>query len=426
MKRFCSVVLAVMLAAAMIPNAFSADDVPAVGTEFKYDLTTNALIDSDKYDKTQDVKQTYLNGEYLDTSKTYIWARVAENQRRTTVYSDANYYQVHFLQNEAAFFALKLTVPYAGKYNVSVMPYKYTFNSGKTYVGCATDVYLYSETVGSAPANAAPWTPFTEKILTVKHFTDETATTAEAVDFPVAGDYYMVFCADLENADFKSFCADNGITVKKDSTAAADGRLYPFVSSITLTYQGTGAAEPDEPKLEDISDRISYSEEDYTGGASSVRAFAVYGEEGRVTETNIIETPSYVLGESCKITAPEASEGKKFLYWAKGTTMERKKILSYDREFEFRPSEGVNYLLAVYEDENAENNDRQEFYNANGQLLDAAITNGLMPGYPSMAGYGTATAWALRNDDGSYTEYYANEKAPETDGHGNTRFYGSV
>ncbi|MBQ8003933.1 MAG: hypothetical protein IJ299_02450, partial [Oscillospiraceae bacterium] len=158
---------------------------------------------------------------------------------------------------------------------------------------------------------------------------------------------------------------------------------------------------------------FDYAESKHEGtGNASITAYAVYGTDGEVVNTQIIENmPSVTYGEVCKsITAPEAPDGYKFLYWAKGMTMGKKQVVSYSTTIpEYKPHEGVNYLIAVYEEVGAESSEATaEFYNANGQLLDLTLTEeNKLPDLPSMAGYGKATAWALRNADGTYTEYEA-------------------
>ncbi len=137
---------------------------------------------------------------------------------------------------------------------------------------------------------------------------------------------------------------------------------------------------------EKVEHQFDYTEEKHIGGDASVKAYAVYGTDGEVSETELIETPDVTYGETCEVTAPEAPEGYSFLYWAKGATMEKKQIVSYSQSFDYLPSEGANYLIAVYKKDSAEAVTKNEYYNANGQLLTDATL-------PSMAGYGKATGW---------------------------------
>ena len=99
------------------------------------------------------------------------------------------------------------------------------------------------------------------------------------------------------------------------------------------------------------------------------------------------------------VKADETSGEYKFLYWVKGLENGgKKRIVSFDRSFKYAPHNGANYLIAVYGksgDEAAKN----EYYNANGQLLANGDT------LPSMAGYGTAKGWVDCGDGIFVAEY---------------------
>lgn len=99
------------------------------------------------------------------------------------------------------------------------------------------------------------------------------------------------------------------------------------------------------------------------------------------------------------VKTAEESEEYKFLYWAKGLENGgKKRIVSFDASFKYAPHNGANYLIAVYgkaDDAVA----KEEYYNANGQLLE----NGSK--LPSMAGYGTAKGWADCGDGIFVAEY---------------------
>ena len=201
---------------------------------------------------------------------------------------------------------------------------------------------------------------------------------------------------DLEEETYYLFIKENG--------ANPNMTVTPSAMFYSLKLTPVSAQEKAEAAFD-------YAESNHEGtGNASITAYAVYGTDGEVVDTQTIENmPSVTYGEVCEsITAPEAPDGYKFLYWAKGMTMGKKQVVSYSATIpEYKPHEGVNYLIAVYEEVGA-NTDTIEFYNANGQLLDLTLTEeNKLPDLPSMAGYGKATAWALRNADGTYTEYEA-------------------
>ncbi|MBR2181087.1 MAG: hypothetical protein IJ949_04260, partial [Oscillospiraceae bacterium] len=194
-----------------------------------------------------------------------------------------------------------------------------------------------------------------------------------------------------------------GALVGTETTSESDRKSKSYLSMKTLTFTPVDADDM-------ANDAFAYEEASHNGGDTSVVAYAVYGTDGEVSETEKIATPVAEYGEVCKVEAPQTAKvddkDYTFLYWAKGMTMDKKQVISDKASFDYLPREGANYLIAVYAEDGAEADSKTEFYNANGQLLtDVTVTDGVMPGYPSMAGFGKAKAWALRNADGSYTEY---------------------
>lgn len=86
-----------------------------------------------------------------------------------------------------------------------------------------------------------------------------------------------------------------------------------------------------------------------------------------------------------------------FRYWTKGLTTgvsANRQALSTALNFNYKPyGEGVNYLIAVYEEAGAAAD--VAFYDRNGQLLTGLdITDNALPTeLPATAGYGEATGW---------------------------------
>ncbi|MBQ2742983.1 MAG: Ig-like domain-containing protein, partial [Oscillospiraceae bacterium] len=88
------------------------------------------------------------------------------------------------------------------------------------------------------------------------------------------------------------------------------------------------------------------------------------------------------------VTAPATNKaGKKFLYWAKGLTTQKKILLYKTNELTDYLPDGkyANYLIPVYEDDIS----APEYYNANGQLIPGANQTTTV----SMPGYGTSIGW---------------------------------
>ncbi len=166
---------------------------------------------------------------------------------------------------------------------------------------------------------------------------------------------------------------------------------------------------------------LSYEEEDHIGGDANVFTFNAFSTDGKNLDVEFDDKTNITLGNMCTVSTEEAIEvdGTKynFLYWAKGATMARKQIVSTNASFEYLPGEGLNYLIAVYEPEIATTETKVEFYNGNGQLLPntALVSGKYLPDYPSMAGFGKAYGWALKDGSG-YVEYKAGDDVSELSG----------
>ncbi len=145
---------------------------------------------------------------------------------------------------------------------------------------------------------------------------------------------------------------------------------------------------------------------------ASVKTLALYGDT-----SDTIGTESVTYGETATINEVPATVTREdgtynFLYWAKGLEngVGNKHIISTSNEsFSYKPHEGNNYLIAVYEKEGAEK--EAAFYDRNGQLLNLEITDGKLPALPAMAGLGDATGWEQL---GTNAEFEGGAAAPET------------
>lgn len=196
------------------------------------------------------------------------------------------------------------------------------------------------------------------------------------------GEYWVVFEVNKDTVDTTDY---------SDTTLYGTSYYQNFIlSGIDLV--------PVVTEDEEYAKSFDAVEETYeTHGKAIVNAYAYAdnGEQIEALETSVEKT----LGETYTYTAPE-KEGKNFLYWAKGASKDRF-IISYERELEYKPSEGQNHIIAVYEDK-ASAVPKAEFYNANGERL-AVSESVLFPDLPSMAGYGKAEAWICYNNGETYT-----------------------
>lgn len=102
------------------------------------------------------------------------------------------------------------------------------------------------------------------------------------------------------------------------------------------------------------------------------------------------------VGDICSY-APAEVTGYTFKYWALAS-----RAVTDSEELTFKAASNVCYK-AVYIKDNDDTKSVVEFYNANGDIISGRIVNigdtVEVPALPSLAGYGTATAW-LRNGVG--------------------------
>lgn len=182
--------------------------------------------------------------------------------------------------------------------------------------------------------------------------------TAERVEL-TGGSYYLIATIS-KPADWQ----------KSTSAAYTDNEVFGTIQHITFTR------EADDTEL---TAAFTAKEEDHTSAAKNV-----YGYKSTDTANAIVEHEA-VTTDTVTVST-EDTEG--FLYWAQGLTDE-KKILSFSPSFDYTPSEGNNYLVAVYRD----TANKAEFFNANGQREAVLLADGTAPALPERVGYEPATAW---------------------------------
>ena len=134
----------------------------------------------------------------------------------------------------------------------------------------------------------------------------------------------------------------------------------------------------------------------------------VYTVDGTKKSLDATETVS--AGKAYEVDAGKITgmDGREFLYWAKGLSMDKKQIVSGNAKYSFIPTVEATHLIAVFAPITEEGEAKAEFYNGNGQLLpDYTVTSDekvTIPELPSMAGYGDATHWELYGDTTEYKE----------------------
>ena len=208
-----------------------------------------------------------------------------------------------------------------------------------------------------------------------------------SVNITETGEYYLIL-------------VDDG--VNKDWTAGGNdsNRAETYLTSFTLT--------PAETQEDVVSAYALDGSEEASHSASVIPTFAA--TDGNTITASVSATDEDSDGVYA-VTASEADEtGEyKFLYWIKGLTSDTaNKIVSLTATIqEYKPQNGNNFLIAVYEKADSETSKEPEFYNGNGQLLSDLTLgeNGELPELPSMAGYGNAKEWKKHNDSIYVAQY---------------------
>ncbi len=353
--------------------------------------------------------------------------------------------------------AYKIRIPAAGEYKLT-LDYRQT-NSDKNRVA---DAYIIPASYG---------VDLTKATLLFKgiSFLSESTTTAKKVtDFNVdsAGEYLFIFY----NEALSTYVRPAKLTLSENSNIPGDvgsvggindgkANVYTEGDEITLEYTANNSVDGTDltPEVSDVesSDKSVITIVDDTATAvgagnatitaningypaswdvtvqskALVDAFSDVDASGSVTvgekaNINILtyltdgtkqtyeDTIEAEYNKPTSITAPELGNDYTFLYWAKGAT-ESKQIIP-GKTCTIYPTVETTYMIAVYAPTGEDAEDKVEFYNYNGQLLDYAIgQDGKMPALPSMTGYGTADHWALY---GSTDTYKGGDVAPETSG----------
>lgn len=181
--------------------------------------------------------------------------------------------------------------------------------------------------------------------------------------------------------------------------AVGEGRTTISANIEDGSIIGTDITVNPKPDFDYVSSFDAVVEDYITSGNATVNVYTYAGTEDSYSLNNVVD-----LGKTYAASAPEI-EDYHFLYWAKGASS-KKQIVSYSKSFDFKPHEGANYLVAVYE-KDGEETAKAEFYNANGDLIDTLTANGKAPALPSMPGYGKSSGWILYGDE-TKTEYAAN------------------
>lgn len=433
MKKILSIILVGMMLISLVPCAFAADGE----LEVKYNFDFGAAGYGSTAEIGIDTLKTYgdLSTESQDSKDAHTWAGNAKDGLwlvdghkyatglaltgadvgdSTTKKPDSLYFSMYGtrvfnggeLTTNGAL-VLRLQINEAGTYipKLTYYPRKDLAQYDVYLVSLKTEnFYLQASdrnrlTFGNNQITVSVYTAIKKYSNTYlgkveMYSTDDTAKTVEL-------NPYTVSEAEAKYGQFALFFYPNGINEDAGLHSNGTQALTQYINLDSFKLLGEKKAEIN------LDSEFAYKEEAYTGGGTTLRAFAVYGTDGEVSETEIIETPAVTYGSTCTVSAAETvTKGDKtydFLCWAKGATMEKKQIISHSAEFSYKPHEGANYLIALYEEANSDDGENK-YYNANGERLEDGDT------LPSMAGFGTATGWKTTGNGVYVAEYDAPSK----------------
>ncbi len=354
--------------------------------------------------------------------------------------------------------AYKIRIPAAGEYKLT-LDYRQT-NSDKNRVA---DAYIIPASYG------VDLTKATLLFKGISFFSESTTTAKKVTDFNVdsAGEYLFIFY----NEALSTYVRPAKLTLSENSNILGDvgtvggindgeTNVYIEGDEIALTYTANNSVDGTEltPEVSNVESSdtsvitiadintanavgagkatitakingypaswdVTVQSKDLVDAFSDVDAsgsvpvdekaninILTYSTDG--TPQTYEATIEAEYNEPTSITAPAAPDGYTFLYWAKGAT-DKKQIIPGET-ITIYPTVETTYMIAVYAPTGAAAEDKVEFYNYNGQLLDCEIgQDGKMPPLPYMTGYGKADHWALY---GTTDTYKGGDVAPETSG----------
>ncbi len=379
MKRLLSAILVMAMTIALVPAVFATTGETAAeavviefssetffnsdGTSFSNADTVDAgkwTTDTEQFEIVADKTYTSAsvrpwNSNKAVSGKKLLWIFTAAHKEGAT--------------NNRSLFTIKTKLLKAGYYTVSIKALKASNGAG-TY-----DVLVNDTNIGSFDAAEGATSVF--KLATSSDFLEKSIDNVTIT--PDASGYTEI--------QFKNTHSSNGYL-----------SLYQIIFT---PVAGEGGDEPDVPAVqdEDLTAAFTMDEtikklENYN--PSVVPLTYIDGEENN-SNTAVTASKEEVKGVY-NMTTSSTDGSYTFLYWVKGLDGGAKKIISRERNFTYSASgTGANYLIAVYEKDGATEG-KAEFYNANGQRIQAVeaseeVTTVTIPEIPSIAGFNAATQW---------------------------------
>ncbi len=402
MKKLLSIILAIVMIAAMLPSAFAA----TASEEYEYVFKLEALGS-----QASDGYRSKLATMTLETPLPSVsdkW-KVATSRFLYNVYSQKEGIlwngDKRYATGGNSMFAVEIWVPTDGTYKPSL-------NYSAIQSAPVVDIYLVKE-----GTEAGGCYPSDFQFVTSGDGDAKTSTFIRAL-----GDGYKLGHVDMWGGSTTTDYGNIKTIDFNDLELQLDGNSNYYLCFHTVNlndnHVGTSSNTYYNVNLESFKLTPAYTAEAYTtSGKTTVTALAAYGNGNTIEDTSVISVGNVAYGEKCKVSVNNkkvVKEGKtyNFLYWAKGmTSRENELALSTAESFDYIPQDGNNVLIAVYEE--AGTDEAATFYNANGQLLtDIEFNKTTLPALPSMAGYtAPATAWVQLGND---TELKSEDAVPVT------------
>ena len=334
--------------------------------------TTSQLVADATAEKGVSVDETIEPYKTLDLTKTAPFkiekgAKGFNNPMVQNPYIVTGLYTSYYGKTpigERAHLALRLNVPYAGRYKLEIVKNGGTTleNSAfmKVYFGKAADTYNATDIqskIDSGDYAHLGWYNFYEGMYT-KETTPENKVSSDyyTVDIPTAGEYHLVLDACSESLTFNSY----------------SGTQFFRLGQVNLTPV-PGVLSEAEVKVQTIANTmtadIAVESADAAPTAATVNVLT-RDIEGNADASAVVTTISGNVGSNLTATAPE-KDGYEFLYWEKGIGNNRR-VVSYEPEYSFKAVSGGAWLTAVYRNTSSEALP-VTFYNAIGDELSTAI-----------------------------------------------------
>lgn len=341
---------------------------------FDWNTTSQLVADStaEKGVKTDETIEAYKTLDLTKTAPFRIDSRASglNNAKVDNAHFVTGLTTTYFTKDSIAsrpHLALRLKVPYAGRYKLEVVKNGGTPPASsavmKVYFGkAASGAYSAADVqnkITSGEYEHLGWYNYYEGMYT-KESTAENKVAKDyfVIDAPSAGEYHIVFDACAESLTFNSL----------------SGTQFFRLNQINL-IPVPGVLSEAEVKVKEITDtmtaKIAVVSDDSAPTSSKVNVLT-RDIEGNADASAVVTTLSGAVGENLNASAPE-KEGYEFLYWEKGIGRSRR-VVCYEPEYSFKATSGGAWLTAVYRNTSSETLP-VTFYNATGDELSTALYN---------------------------------------------------